>query len=132
MCTRVFHDIAVWGHYVHKPTIDKLWRIYREINIGDAIYHPYWINPIITTTSKKTYASVYEWKNPKAPYKRMIVASNFTRNAQKANLKINFPKMGINPKTAKFVDLWNNKPMTLTELNNYTLGGGRFILIGIK
>ena len=62
----------------------------------------------------------------------MIVASNFTRKPQKANLKINFQKMGINPKTAKFVDLWNNKPMTLQELNNYTLGGGRFILIGIK
>ena len=128
----VVHDIAIWGHYIHKPTINKLWTIYRQINITDAIFHPYWINPIITTTSKKTYASVYEWKNPKAPYKRMIVASNFTRQAQKANLKINFQKMGINPATAKFVDIWNNKPLTLAQINDLTIGGGRFIFIGIK
>jgi hypothetical protein len=128
----VVHDIDVWGHYVHKPTIDKLWTIYRQINIGKAIYHPYWIDKEITTTTNKVYASSYEWKNPKALYKRMIVASNFSRQAKNANLKINFKKMGINPATAKFVDLWNNKPLTLAQINNLTLNGGRFILIGIK
>ena len=112
--------------------LHKLWKIYRQINIGKAIYHPYWIDKEITTTTNKVYASSYEWKNPKALYKRMIVASNFSRQAKKANLKINFQKMGINPATAKFVDLWNNKPLTLAQINNLTLNGGRFILIGIK
>ena len=27
----VVHNIAVWGHYVNKPLIDKLWKVYKVI-----------------------------------------------------------------------------------------------------
>ena len=128
----VVHDISVWGHYAHKPTIDKLWRINREVSLSKATFMPYWRNNIVTTSATRTYASWYKWDNADAPYKVMIAAGNFTRNAQKAALKIDFKRMGIDPAKATFFDLWNNKAITLKELQQYELKGGTFMLIGIK
>ncbi len=128
----VVHDISVWGHYVHKPTVDKWWKINREVSLSKAVFHPYWRNRIVTSSTPKTYASWYQWNNADAPWKVMIVAGNFSRNTQKAGLKINFGKMGINPASAKFYDLWNNKAITLKELEDFELKGGTFMMIGIK
>ena len=128
----IVHDISVWGHYAHKPTIDKLWRINREVSLSKATFMPYWRNNIVTTNATRTYASWYKWDNADAPYKVMIAAGNFTRNTQKAGLKIDFKRMGINPAKAIFFDLWNNKAITLKDLQQYELKGGTFMLIGIK
>ena len=62
----------------------------------------------------------------------MIAAGNFSRKTQKAGLKIDFRRMGIDPAKAVFFDLWNNKAITLKELQQYELKGGTFMLIGIK
>lgn len=127
----VVHDISVWGHYAHKPTINKLWKINREIALSKAQFMPYWRNNIVSSTAPRTYASWYKW-NGAAPYKAMIAAGNFNRKTQKAALKIDFKRMGIDPAKATFFDLWNNKAITLKDLQQYELKGGTFMLIGIK
>ena len=128
----VVHDISVWGHYACEPIIDKLWKVYREVGLGRAEFHPYWRTDALSSTSPRTYASWYRWKNPDAPYKVMIAAGNFTRNRQKVGLKVNFEKMGIDVSKATFRDLWNNKAITLEELEQFELEGGTFMLIGVR
>jgi len=127
----VVHDISVWGHYVCQPIVNRLWKIYRNVQLSKAEFRPYWRNDALSSGSPRTYASWYQWKDPAAPYKAMIAAGNFTRKRQKAGLKIDFQKMGIRKSSAKFHDLWNDQPLTRKQLDEFELDGGTFMLIGV-
>ena len=127
----VVHDISTWGHYVHQGTVNKRWKINREIQLSKASFHGYWENAGVKSNTSKVYASVYRWTG-KAPYKVVIAVGNFNRTAKKTNLVIDFKALGINEKKAEFHELWNNRKLSRKELDDLTLQGASFALIGIK
>ncbi|MBQ9501590.1 MAG: hypothetical protein IJU70_05490 [Lentisphaeria bacterium] len=128
----VVHDISTWGHYVHKPTINKLWKIKGRIQANKARFHGYWENRGVKTSAPRTYASWYEWTQSDAPYKCVIAAGNFSREKQKPGLELDFKALGVDPGKARFFDLWNDREISLKELRDFTLDGASFMLIGIR
>jgi hypothetical protein len=127
----VVHDISTWGHYVHQATVNKRWRINREIQLGKAEFHGYWKNAGVKSQTPGVYASFYTWQQ-NAPYKVVIAAGNFTRKAQKARLLIDFKKLGLAEKNLRFHELWSDRPLSRKELDELTINGATFVLIGIK
>ena len=128
----LLYDLNVWGHYVHRPTIDKYWRIRREINIDDIVdYYGYWVSDAVKSTTPNVFCGWFKWEKGKGPWQRVLVVSNFSRNEVKANLVIDWKKLGIAP-AKTFRDLWNEKDMTAEELKNATIKGAHFMMIGIK
>ncbi|MBQ7207740.1 MAG: hypothetical protein IJS01_08090 [Lentisphaeria bacterium] len=128
----VIHDISTWGHYVHKPTVNKLWKIKGMIHANKAVFHGYWENLGITSKTPRVYASWYAWADGAGPYKRVIAVGNLSRETQKAALEIDFKALGVDPAGARFFDLWNDRELSLDELKGLTIGGGSFALVGIK
>lgn len=132
MTPLLVHDLNAWGHYANKAVLNEIWLIKRDVKLGKAVkYHGYWESDAVVSSSPRTYCGWYEWKDG-APYKRLIVAGNFTRNRQKAALKINFRAMGLDEKNVSFYDLWNKRPLTRTQLDDFMLDGGSFMLIGVR
>jgi hypothetical protein len=130
----IVHDVNIWDGSGHKPTITRYWILRDSIDMGSVSkFVGYWeSNTPVVSAAPKVYCSVYEWNNNKAKYKRMLAIGNFTRKTQNINLKLDYAKLGINPNTAEFFNLWENKKVTQKEFENFALKGGHFLLIGIK
>ena len=125
-------DVNVWGHYVNRATIDKYWRIRREMNIDDVTdYYGYWVSDAVKSATPKVYTGWFKWEPGKGPFSRVLIISNFNRNEVKANIRIDWKKLGI-AKPAVFRDLWNDKDMTPAEFENAVIKGAHFMMIGIK
>ena len=125
------YDLNVWGHYVHRPTIDKYWRIRRELEIDDVVdYHGYWVSDAVKSASPQVYCGWFEWKDGH-PYRRVLIVSNFNRHEVKAALEIDWKKMGIDPVT-QFRDLWNDKDISIEELEQLSIPGAHFLMLGIQ
>ena len=128
----VVHDINTWGHYVHQDTVNKRWRINREIRLGKAVFHGYWENAGVSSRTPGVYPSFYRWQKGEGAYHTVIAAGNFKRHAQKAKLVIDFKKLGINEKKATFHELWSNRKLSRKEVDELNIDGASFVLIGIK
>jgi len=130
----IVHDLNVWGHCVNRPPIDKLWKIFREVNIDDVVdYHGYWASDAVRSKSKNVYCGWYEWplERRDLPYARILIVSNFNRDKVSANLEIDWKKLGV--KAPIIVDdIWNRRRIPLKDLNSVTIPGAHFLLIGIR
>lgn len=125
------HDINVWGHNANRETINKFWRIRRELNIDDVVdYHGYWNSSVVKSASPKVYCGWYEWQTAN-PYRRVLIVSNFNRTPVPAALEIDWKELGVEP-PAQFRDLWNNRGLSADELSKTIIPGAHFMLIGIK
>ncbi|MBR7104275.1 MAG: hypothetical protein IKC65_04980 [Lentisphaeria bacterium] len=127
----VVHDINTWGHYVHQATVNKRWRINREIRLAKAVFRGYWTDPGVKSGTPGIFASLYQWQG-QYPYKAVIAAGNFKRTPQKARLSIDFKKLKLDEKKVQFTELWSNRKLSRKELDELTIGGASFVLIGIK
>ena len=127
------HELNFWCHGVNRPTLTRFWKLRREIKVDAAKdYHGYWRSDAVKSASGKVYCGWYEWDaSAKAPYRRVLIISNFNRTPVKAALTIDWKKLGIAP-VKEFVDLWENKTVSADELASYTLPGVRFLILGIK
>ena len=102
------------------------------INIDDIVdYYGYWVSDAVKSTSPNVFCGWFKWEKGKGPWQRVLVVSNFSRKEVKANLVIDWKKLGVAP-AKTFRDLWNDKDMTAEELKNATIKGAHFMMIGIK
>ena len=126
------YDINVWGHYAHRPTLNKFWRIRREIKIEEVTdYYGYWVSDAVKSPVPNVFCGWYKWEKGKGPYQRVLIVSNFSRKAVKPNIIIDWKKLGMAP-VKTFRDLWNGKDLTEKELKEFRLNGAHFMMIGIK
>ena len=127
------HDVNIWDSYVHKATVIRYWRLRNAIKMGAVSkFTGYWENDCpVKTTSEKIYASVYEWQDKSAPYRRVIVVGNFNRTAGKTGLQVDWKSLGIE-KPQSVRELWSDKDIPAAELENYQLQGNHFAMFGIK
>lgn len=127
------HDLNLWASGIHLPTVDKYWRIRKEIHIDDASdYYGYWKSNALSSDSPKVYCGYYKWEKPQ-PYSFVFVVSNFNRDPKPLRLKIDKKMLLWQGKEARFVDLWdNNKELSEQDLKDRMLKGASFMLIGVQ
>lgn len=130
MTPMMVHDVNISAEMISWPTVDKWWDIREKLKFDKAVFHGYWFDDTLSTRDPKVYASWYEL-SPSAPYRRLIIVSNFARDARKASLQFEDAKLGI-PENATFTDLWENKPLTRADLREKRIPGNHFLLIGVK
>jgi len=124
----LLHDIAITALYLHRPTVGRWWEIKKKVRLSEAVFHGYWFNQSIKTTSP-VLVSWYSWKN-NSPYRNMLVAGNVTRKEQKAGIKLT--KLPFPAAKYSFYDLWNKQAMTLNDVKELSVKPNNFRLIGIR
>jgi len=126
------YDLNVWGHYVNRATVDKYWRIRRELNIDDVTdYYGYWVSDAVKSPAPKVYCGWFKWEPGKGPYRRVLIVSNFSRDPVKPRLQLDWKKLGVEPVTT-FRDLWNDRELSASELADTVIPGAHFMMIGIR
>lgn len=126
----IVHDINVSAECIDWKTVGRWWELQEQMKLDKAIFHGYWFDDAIKTQDEKVFASWYELPG-EAPYSRLIVVSNFSREPKPANLIVDFKKMKLFGGLT-FFDVWNKKPMTKDELQTAIIGVNHFILIGVS
>ena len=124
------HDINVAAEQIHWATCSKIWQIRNQLDLGNAEFRGYWFDGALRSSQSGILISWYILKGD-TQYKRLIVIANFNRQAVTPCLQIDANKAGFDG-SAVFTDLWENRQLTLTELNNVTISGNHFLLIGVK
>jgi len=118
---------GVWG-----GKIVSTWRqIKEEVNLPQADFHPYWISDAVRSGTPGILCSWYEWKTP-SPFSRMMVIANSGREPGKLSLKVDWKALNLSPEKVRLQDLWNRKELSLSSLENLSLEGNHFLLIGIS
>ena len=112
---------------IESTTLFPFWETRNKINIADADFHGYWIDPVVSVNVPNVLVSWYSWKKP-APYSRLLVVGNLNGKEIPFSLKIDWKKLGVSP-DAKWFD-----PLTGKELNKNQLSvaAENFLLIAIK
>lgn len=139
----VIHDFNTWPTFVYNRTVNNWWIIREQIGLGkdDVEFCGYWKNKAAIPAAGNTYCSYYKFNDPKAPYKVMLIVSNFNRTPVKAEMKIDFAALGTAiPETV--VNIWYNKnvkgkgvrnrPVKVSDIGNIEIPGNHFLLLGIK
>ncbi|MBR7120674.1 MAG: hypothetical protein IKC94_00345 [Lentisphaeria bacterium] len=124
------HDVNVAAEQIHWGTCSKIWQIRNQLDLGNAEFRGYWFDDALTSTQRGVLVSWYILKG-RTEYQRLIVIANFNRQAVTPGLQIKANEAGFDG-SAVFTDLWENRQLTLTELNNVTIPGNHFLLIGVK
>lgn len=130
MAPLIVHDINVSAEFIDWETVGRWWELQEQMRLDKAVFYGYWFDDAVKTQDEKMLASWYELPED-APYSRLIVVSNFSREPKPANLAVNFKKMELLGNLA-FYDLWNKKSMTKDELQTAIVGANHFMLIGIS
>ena len=126
------HELNYWCHYLNRPTLNRFWKLRRFIQVDDAKdYHGYWVSNAVKSASPKVYCGWYEWDKGVAPFRRVLIISNFNRNAVPLKLKLDWKALGIAP-VKEFTDVWENKTVTMDDLAKYQIPGAHFLILGIK
>lgn len=127
----IVYDIGMIAAYIHYGVVEKWWTIMSEVQLNQAEYHGYWQNRGVASADSAIRCGWYAWKGP-SPYRRLLVAGNFSRESRPAALQLDAELLGFDPAQATFVDLWNDgRRLSLEEVKNYTLSGNHFMLIGV-
>lgn len=124
------HDINVSSECIDWKTTGRWWELQEQLKLDKAVFHGYWFDDAVKTQDEKMFASWYELSED-APYSRLIVVSNFSREPKPANLMVDLIKMKLQGNLT-FFDLWNKKPMSNDELQSATVGANHFRIIGIS
>ncbi len=139
----ILHDFNTWSTFVYNPTINHWWGLRKQLGLGgDAEFVGYWENQAVKPSASNTYCSYYIVRTPGAPFRRLLLFGNFNRTPVKAACTIDFKALGIE-KTAVVTEIWRNKTkkggrnwtnreIPLAEINNITIPGNHFAIIGIK
>ena len=129
----IVHDFNACASYISYAIVEKWWTIKSAVNLGKARdYHGYWVSDAVKSSSPKVLTGWYEWDQP-MPYDRMLVISNLSREDQPAALTLDRKKLGIEGKTVKYYDVWNDgKELSEADLSTSQIKGNNFLLIGIK
>jgi hypothetical protein len=121
------HDISTTALYCHLPTIGQWWGVKKKVNLAAGKFHCYWFDRTIKS-SPKVKVSWYSWEKT-AKWRYMLVAGNFTRRAEKAEL--NFSALPVKLSECVYQDLWTGKTLTYNEVKNLVVQPHNFRLIGI-
>jgi hypothetical protein len=127
------HDLNLWASMLKIALVDRYWKIRKDINIDQASdYVGYWRPDCpVKSTSPKVYCGCYLWNRP-APYRCVLVISNFNRQASPLRLQIDWKKLKLDPKRVTLTDLWAQKPIRQEELSDRLLSGASFLLLGVR
>ena len=127
------HDLNLWASSLNISMVDRYWKIRADFNIDQASdYVGYWRpDCFVKSDSPKVLCGYYRWDDP-APYRYVLVISNFNREDVPLRLRIDWQKMELDPNRIELTDLWNQKAVTAAELSTRILGGASFLLIGVK
>ncbi len=139
----ILHDFNTWSTFVYNPTVNHWWGLRKKLGLGgDADFTGYWENKAVKPLDDKTYCSYYVINTPGAPYRRLLLFGNFNRTPVKAACKIDFNALGIEKpvtvteiwrnKTKKGVRNWTDHEIPLEAINDITIPGNHFAIIGIK
>ena len=127
----VLHNVGIvpgtWG----TGAVEQYRKIKKEIDLPSAAFHPYWIDPAVTSDTPGIYCSWYSWKKP-SPYQVVLAVANSRRTSGEMALKINWRKLGLDPENIVLTDLNSNKKIGLETLKTGSLKGNHYILIGIQ
>ena len=128
----LIHDVNVWDNYVHRKTVGRYWKVRRDIKMREVSnFIGYWEdNCPVKSTTPKMYCSVYQWKG-NAPYRHAIAVGNFTREEKRIGLKVDWKALGVE-KPATVRELWTNRDIPVSELENFKLKGSHFAWFGVK
>ncbi len=130
MTPMLLHDVPVAAEMMSWPTVGKWWEIKKPLNLPEAVFHGYWRNNAVQSSTEGIKASWYELKTP-AKYKRLIVVSNLSREAKPAGLSINRKEFGGANKEWTSRELWNDQSMTENDLKTLSIPGAHFALIAV-
>lgn len=97
--------------------------IREKTDLPAAEFLGYWENPPYRSATAGVRVSLYRWKTP-SPYRELIAVGNFTRKALPAGLTLDPAK--------EYVELWNNKKVSGSELEKMVIPANHFLLIGVK
>jgi hypothetical protein len=139
----IIHDFNTWPTFVYNRTVNNWWIIREQIGLGseDVEFHGYWENTAAVPTASNTYCSYYKINKPGAPYKIVLMISNFNRTPVQAGMKIDFNALGVET-PAVVTNIWANKqvrgkgikdvPVKVADIEKISIPGNHFLLIGIK
>ncbi len=139
----IIHDFNTWPTFVYNRTVNNWWFIREHIGLGsdEVEFHGYWENTAAVPTAPKTYCSYYKINKKGAPYRVVLMISNFNRTPVKAAMKIDFAALGVETPQA-VTNIWKNKEIRgqgvrddlvkVSEIGNIDIPGNHFLLIGIK
>ena len=125
MTPALVHDVGISADCIDPKTVDRWWIIKDEIKLAGAEFFGYWFNDEVKSASPGVYVSWYKMPE-NSPYRYLIVAGNFGRQAEKLALTHKFSDV------KEYYDLWNRKEMTPADLENTLLEGNHFALIGVR
>lgn len=127
------HDLNLWASSLNISMVDRYWKIRKDFNIDQAAdYVGYWrADCPVKSASPKVYCGCYLWSRP-APYRCVLVISNFNRQAVPLRLQIDWQKLKLDPRRAALTDLWTQKPIRPDELSGRPLSGASFLLLGVR
>ena len=127
----VVHNVGIvpgtWGN----GAVEQYRKIKKAVDLPAAEFHPYWIDPAITSETPGICCSWYSWKKP-SPYRVVLAAANSKRTPEKLALKIDWKKLGLDPENVILTDLNRSRQIGLSELQTAQLKGNHYILIGIR
>lgn len=127
------HDLNLWASSLNISMVDRYWKIRKDFNIDRAAdYVGYWRSDcFVKSASPKVFCGYFRWEKP-APYRYVLVVSNFNREPVPLRLQIDWKKMTLDPDRIELTNLWDRKPIRTPELSSRPLPGASFLLIGVK
>lgn len=149
----LLHDVGICNYVGTnaRKVVDNWWGVKQSIGLEKAVFHGYWENDAVKSTSPQVYVSRYEW-NEQAPFQfqHLLVAANLGASEQPLNLVMDLEKLGLAGKQFIVYDLWNDNEQPAANawsgwflsglkndgkekwLDNARIKARNFMLLGIK
>jgi hypothetical protein len=119
------HDVPVSAGWIDAKTVDRWWVVKEHLRLWDARFVGYWFDEKPIGATKDILASRYELA-PGAPYRQLIIASNFSRSPLPLGIgKLPFAHGEIR-------ELWNDMDVPFSELGKLVVPAKKFVLLGVK
>ena len=124
------YDFNVDSDWINHRAVERFWKVRSKLNLNRAEFFGYWYQNTIKSSSSGVYCSYYKLNN--APYKYFIIAANMGREDKKANIDIDFSRLGLDPAKVALTDLWSEQDITKDDLKQRIIPGNLFFIIGIR
>jgi hypothetical protein len=124
------HDFNVDSDWINNRAVERFWKVKNKLNLNRAEFFGYWYQNVVKSSSSKIYCSYYKLNN--APYKYFIIAGNMGRKSKKANIDLDFGRLGLDPAKVVITDIWNGRNISGDDLKQRIIPGNLFFIIGIK
>jgi hypothetical protein len=119
------HDVLASAANIDPKTVDKWWIIKEPLNLNKAVFHGYWFDDTIKSSTENMLVSWYELP-PDVSFRYLIIAGNFNRHEAPAGIgKLPFEHRSIQ-------ELWIGEEITEQELKTMKIPGNHFRLFGVK